>query len=250
MAKKATRRWSRRVTRESDALDLKQGVFTLKDPKRIAASLKRSAERSTRKKADPVRSALSMLTFYINRAGKNLPATRRNRLMRAKDELRNLGRSSIYSIRINDRFGWLNLQTVYDDRVRALRRTDPSSPARMRETADGLRQELLRQPEDDVGKQHDERDGDQKHEIERKRAEHRAIERHADEFRCHQQAEPVGRRDQAEHQRGDDHHAHVHRLDIADLGQLVDDRHEDDDRWHRVDEIADHDEEEHQQEHE
>jgi hypothetical protein len=86
--KKVTQRWSARVTEESDALDLAPGVFTLKDPKRIATSLKRSAERSKRRKADPYRSALSMLTFYINRAGKNLPATRRRTLERAKDELR------------------------------------------------------------------------------------------------------------------------------------------------------------------
>ena len=85
---KAARRWSQRVTRESDALDLSKGVFTWKDPKRIAASLKRSAQRSRRRKADPYRSALSMLTFYLNRAGKNLPAARRKTLMRAKDELR------------------------------------------------------------------------------------------------------------------------------------------------------------------
>src|ERR1700758_4456300 len=85
---KAARRWSQRVTRESDALDLKRGVFTWRDPKRIAASLKRSAQRSRRRKADPYRSALSMLTFYLNRAGKNLPATRRRTLARAKDELR------------------------------------------------------------------------------------------------------------------------------------------------------------------
>jgi len=85
---KTARRWSARVTRESDALDLSKGVFTWKDPKRIAASLKRSAERSRRRKADPYRSALSMLTFYINRAGRNLPAGRRRTLMRAKDELR------------------------------------------------------------------------------------------------------------------------------------------------------------------
>jgi hypothetical protein len=85
---KTARRWSQRVTRESDALDLSKGVFTGKDPKRIAASLKRSAERSRRRKADPFRSALSMLTFYLNRAGKNLPAGRRKTLMRAKDELR------------------------------------------------------------------------------------------------------------------------------------------------------------------
>jgi hypothetical protein len=85
---KTARRWSQRVTRESDALDLSKGVFTWKDPKRIAASLKRSAERSRRRKSDPFRSALSMLTFYLNRAGKNLPAGRRKTLMRAKDELR------------------------------------------------------------------------------------------------------------------------------------------------------------------
>ena len=83
-----TRRWSQRVTRESDALDLSKGVFTWRDPKRIAASLKRSAQRSHRRKADLFRSALSMLTFYLNRAGKNRPAGRRKTLMRAKDELR------------------------------------------------------------------------------------------------------------------------------------------------------------------
>jgi hypothetical protein len=82
------RRWSQRVTETSFALDLEQGVFTLDDPKKIAASLKRSAERSRRRKADPYRSALSMLTFYINRAGRNLPAQRKQTLMRAKDELR------------------------------------------------------------------------------------------------------------------------------------------------------------------
>lgn len=85
---KTTRRWSQRVTEKSDALDLKQGVFTLKDPHKIAASLKRSAQASHRRKADPFRSALSMLTFYINRAGKTLPASRRKVLMQAKDELR------------------------------------------------------------------------------------------------------------------------------------------------------------------
>jgi hypothetical protein len=81
-------RWSARVTRESDALDLERGVFTKRDPKMIAASLKRSAERSRRRKSDPYRSALSMLTFYINRAGRNLPAGRRKTLQRAKLELR------------------------------------------------------------------------------------------------------------------------------------------------------------------
>jgi hypothetical protein len=84
----AGRYWSGRVTRESNALDLQGGVFKLKDPKRIAASLKRSAEQSHRRKAEPYRSALSMLVFYINRAGKNLPATRRRTLERAKVELR------------------------------------------------------------------------------------------------------------------------------------------------------------------
>jgi hypothetical protein len=81
-------RWSARVTRTSDALDLEGGVFSLKDPRRIAASLKRSAERSTRKKSNSYRSALSMLTFYINRAGTNLSAGRRKTLQQAKDELR------------------------------------------------------------------------------------------------------------------------------------------------------------------
>ena len=88
-ARKASpKRWSQRVTQESDALDLKHGVFTLRDPKRIAASLKRSAERSSRRKAGAYRSALSMLTFYINRAGKTLPKTQRERLERAKGELK------------------------------------------------------------------------------------------------------------------------------------------------------------------
>ena len=76
----ASKRWSQRVTQKSDALDLKRGVFTLRDPKRIAASLKRSAERSSRRKAGAYRSALSMLTFYINRAGKTLPKTQQARL--------------------------------------------------------------------------------------------------------------------------------------------------------------------------
>ena len=78
------------MTQESDALDLKQGVFKLHDPKKIAASLKRSAEHSSRRKANPYRSALSMLTFYINRAGKTLPDTQRKRLERAKAELKHL----------------------------------------------------------------------------------------------------------------------------------------------------------------
>jgi hypothetical protein len=86
--KRGGRRWSARVTRESDALDLKTGVFSKRSPKAIALSLKRSAERSRRRKSDPYRSAMSMLTFYINRAGKNLPASRKRTLKRAKDELR------------------------------------------------------------------------------------------------------------------------------------------------------------------
>jgi hypothetical protein len=88
MANKSSRRWSGDVTKHSNALDLEPKVFTLKDPKQIAASLKHSAETSRRKKAGSYRSALSMLTFYINRAGSNLSAMRRRVLMRAKDELR------------------------------------------------------------------------------------------------------------------------------------------------------------------
>jgi hypothetical protein len=86
--KTSPKRWSQRVTQQSNALDLEPGVFTLRDPKRIAASLKRSAERSSRRKTSAYRSALSMLTFYINRAGKNLPKTQGDRLERAKTELR------------------------------------------------------------------------------------------------------------------------------------------------------------------
>lgn len=88
MASKEPKRWSRNVTEHSHALRLEQGVFILKDPKKIAASLKRSAEASTRRKADPFRSAMSMLVFYINRAGKNLSEQDRARLETAKDELR------------------------------------------------------------------------------------------------------------------------------------------------------------------
>ena len=87
-AKTATRKWSQDVTEHSDALDLKKGVFTLKDPRKIAASLKASAEHSRRRKSGPYRSALSMLIFYMNRGGKNLPASRKRILQRAKRELR------------------------------------------------------------------------------------------------------------------------------------------------------------------
>ena len=76
------------MTRESHALDLQQGVFKLTSPEKIAASLKRSAERSSRRKAGAYRSARSMLTFYINRAGKALPKTQRDRLQRAKTALK------------------------------------------------------------------------------------------------------------------------------------------------------------------
>ena len=78
------------MTRESHALSLENRVFTFDDPKKIARSLKRSAERSHARKAAPYRSALSMLAFYINRAGKNLPARRRKVLERAKGELKAL----------------------------------------------------------------------------------------------------------------------------------------------------------------
>jgi hypothetical protein len=90
MAVGSRQRWSQKVTERSNALDLESGVFALDDPRRIARSLKRSAERSTRRKAAPFRSAMSMLVFYINRAGDNLSAVQRRRLEAAKDELRAL----------------------------------------------------------------------------------------------------------------------------------------------------------------
>lgn len=83
-----TTRWSGKVTAESNALDLERDVFTWKDPRRIARSLKRSAEHSHRRKSEPYRSAMSMLTFYINRAGDNLSDSQRQVLERAKRELR------------------------------------------------------------------------------------------------------------------------------------------------------------------
>jgi phosphoenolpyruvate carboxylase len=86
----ANKRWSHDVTTKSDALDLEPNVFTKESPRAIAQSLKRSAEQSTRRKSDPYRSAMSMLTFYINRAGKNLPKERKERLEKAKGELRAL----------------------------------------------------------------------------------------------------------------------------------------------------------------
>jgi hypothetical protein len=83
-------RWSGKVTKSSNALDLDKGVFTWDDPRKIALSLKCSAEKSQRRKASPFQSAMSMLNFYINRAGKNLSAKRRKTLNEAKAELRNL----------------------------------------------------------------------------------------------------------------------------------------------------------------
>ena len=86
----AVKRWSQAVGANSNALDLDDGVFTLKSPAAIAASLKRSADHSKRRKATPYQSAMSMLTFYINRAGKNLSVKRLHVLERAKSELRRL----------------------------------------------------------------------------------------------------------------------------------------------------------------
>ena len=83
-------KWSAEVTEHSDALDLEAHVFEKDDPREIANSLKRSSEKSDRRRSEPYRSAMSMLTFYINRAGKNLPAERKKVLEQAKDELRDL----------------------------------------------------------------------------------------------------------------------------------------------------------------
>lgn len=88
MADKPPKRWSQQVTETSSALDLEPGVFTWTDPRAIARSLQRSAEASTRRKTTPFRSAMSMLNFYINRAGRNLPAEQRAILNQAKVELR------------------------------------------------------------------------------------------------------------------------------------------------------------------
>jgi hypothetical protein len=88
--KAAPRKWSARVTQKSDALDLQSDIFKQKDAEKIARSLKRSAERSKRKKGTPFQSAMSMLNFYINRAGKNLPVRQKNTLEKAKNELREL----------------------------------------------------------------------------------------------------------------------------------------------------------------
>jgi len=90
MAGKTSSRWSGEVTKHSDALDLENDVFKSKDPNQIAKSLKHSAETSDRRKSSPYRSAMSMLTFYINRAGKNLSTPRRRTLERTKTSLRKL----------------------------------------------------------------------------------------------------------------------------------------------------------------
>jgi hypothetical protein len=90
MATRAKKRWSQRVTRESNALSLENGVFAKHSPRAIALSLKRSAEHSTRRKSGPYQSAMSMLTFYINRAGKSLYKARKSKLEKAKKELRGL----------------------------------------------------------------------------------------------------------------------------------------------------------------
>jgi hypothetical protein len=92
MRKKPSKMWSSAVTRNSNALDLEPGVFAMHDPRRIANSLKRSALASGRRKAPPFQSAMSMLNFYINRAGKGLSAEQRSVLERAKDELRTVFR--------------------------------------------------------------------------------------------------------------------------------------------------------------
>ena len=85
---KKRNRWSQKVTQTSNALDLEEGVFTFNNPRKIAQSLKDSAEQSKRRKAEPFRSAMSMLNFYINRAGSNLSAEQKKTLEQAKDELR------------------------------------------------------------------------------------------------------------------------------------------------------------------
>lgn len=85
--KRPAKKWSARVTRTSHAMDLKKGVFTSDDPKRIARSVLRSARRSSRLKAGAYRSAVSMISFYENRGGRNLPASKKRVLQRAKKEL-------------------------------------------------------------------------------------------------------------------------------------------------------------------
>ena len=90
MAKKKAKRWSQEVTQTSNALDLEPGVFSSDDPRNIALSLKWSADHSERRRTSPFASAMSMLNFYINRAGKKLPPAQREILEKAKEELREL----------------------------------------------------------------------------------------------------------------------------------------------------------------
>lgn len=90
MTRPTVHKWSQEVTDHSNALDLEEGVFKLKDPKRIAESLKDSADHSPRRHSDPYRSAMSMLTFYINRAGAQLQPEDKSKLEKAKEELRQL----------------------------------------------------------------------------------------------------------------------------------------------------------------
>ena len=85
-----TKKWSGKVTKTSNAMDLKKDVFKQSDPKKIARSVKNSATKSKRRKASPKASAMSMLSFYANRAGKNLSAAQRKKIQKAKDELRKM----------------------------------------------------------------------------------------------------------------------------------------------------------------
>jgi hypothetical protein len=87
---KRIKKWSARVTKHSNAMDLKKNVFKQSDPKKIARSVRNSAARSKRRKTTPKRSAMSMLSFYVNRAGKNLTAAQKSKLKKAKEELRKL----------------------------------------------------------------------------------------------------------------------------------------------------------------
>ncbi len=114
------------------------------------------------------------------------------------------------------------------------------------EAADRLGDDLLGQPQHHLGKEDREYDGEQEHQIDRQRRAQGVGKPDADEFRRHQQHQAIGRRDQAERQGGDQHHAHVHGIDVPGLGQRIDQRHEDDDGRHRLDEIADDGEQQHQ----
>jgi hypothetical protein len=89
-SKKTPRKWSKKVNETSNAMDLEQNVFKGNDPKKIAQSVKRSASKSKRRRASPYQSVMSMLNFYINRGGKNLPASKKKILEQSKDELRKL----------------------------------------------------------------------------------------------------------------------------------------------------------------